>query len=71
MITFGKKRKSTCEYCRSVKICLPEILEMPSIDIGSNAKLETASSAEILKQANIAKDLCKSLQKMEIRNIDS
>ena len=71
MITFGKKRKFTCEIYRSVKICLPEILDMPSIDIGSNAKLETASSVEILKQANIAKDLCKSLQKMEIRNIDS
>ena len=71
MITFGKKRKSTCEYCRSVKICLPEILERPSIDIGSNAKLETASSVEILKKADLAKDLCKSLQKMEIRNIDS
>lgn len=71
MITFGKKRKFTCEVCRSVKICLPEILEMPHIDIGSNAKLDTASSAEILKQANLARDLCKSLQKMEIRNIDS
>jgi len=53
---------------RSNRICLPEILKMPSIDIGgSNVNFEVATSAEILKQANIAN----SLQKMKISYINS
>ena len=71
MMAVGKKRKSSSDLQRSVKICLPEILEMPSINLGSNAKLEVATSADLLKQANLAKDLCKQLEKMEIKNIGS
>jgi hypothetical protein len=74
MLSVGEKRKSYYNFNdlkRSKKSCLPEILEIPKIDIGPNAKLETATSAEILSQANRMKDLCNKMKNVEIKAIGS